>query len=536
MQATPERKRTRLVVGSLLNRNYYSFLRFLMQSAVAGATAGMVAVGFRVALTRGEAAREMLLAWARRFDGPGWLILPVIGALLCLAAALLTAKAPETAGSGIPHVEAVLAGERPLVWWRVLPVKFAAGLLAIASGYSLGREGPTIQMGAAAGQAASRAMRRSSTEELQLIACGAGAGLSAAFNAPLAGIIFVLEELRRNFSPYALGGALVASLTANIVCLALLGPLPTFRLADLAPLPLASLPLFIALGGLLGILGAVFNSCLLRTLRLADRLAGVPLPLKAVPAAIAIGLVGYWLPQVLGGGHDLTMSMLTEQAGHTLSWLLLLFAGKFTLTMLSYGVGLPGGIFMPLLSIGAVIGAFCGRLTQPLFPGVPGWVSSFAAIAMAGYFVAIVRAPLTGIVLLTEMIGKYQHMPPLLLCCLAAYAGAEALGSLPVYESLLERQLGQDVQDKEPPDEWGETVLVEMAVEGGSPACNRRIGDLALPAQVLLVAIRRGARETIPRGHSTLREGDVLRIMLPKRHSAGIRREVAALVRYGPRP
>ncbi|MBE3573387.1 MAG: chloride channel protein [Moorella humiferrea] len=127
---------------------------------------------------------------------------------------------------------------RELVWWRVIPIKFIAGALAIGAGLSLGREGPTVQMGVAAGQLISKYCSRSKTEALNLIACGAGAGLAAAFNAPLAGVIFVLEELRRNFSPYVLGGAFAASITADLISQKILGPLPAFRLKELLPVPL----------------------------------------------------------------------------------------------------------------------------------------------------------------------------------------------------------------------------------------------------------------------------------------------------------
>lgn len=169
------------------SNRYNSFFRFLMEGAFAGIVAGFVGVAFRLALTTAEMWRNHILVWARTIPHWGWLILPVLAALAGGFAGRLTAFAPETAGSGIPHVEAVLLRQRRLVWWRVIPVKFFAGALAIGAGMSLGREGPTVQMGAAAGQAVSKSLMRNKTEELQLIACGAGAGLAAAFNAPLAG-------------------------------------------------------------------------------------------------------------------------------------------------------------------------------------------------------------------------------------------------------------------------------------------------------------------------------------------------------------
>lgn len=513
-----------------LTRRYHDFVKFLLESAAVGVAAGLVAVGFRLALERADTLRNAALGWAHAAPGWGWLVFPVLAAAAAGIAGWLTHYAPETAGSGIPHVEAVLGGERYLSWGRVIGVKFAAGTLALGSGLSLGREGPTVQMGAAAGQAVSRALRRPRAEQLQLIACGAGAGLAAAFNAPLAGVIFVVEELRRNFSPYVLGGALAASATADIVSLWILGPLPTFRVASLTALPLTALPLVLALGAVTGLFGHLFNETLVRSLRLADRLGSLPRWFRAALVAFVAGLLGYVLPHVLGGGHALVVSLLRGEAGHTLFWLAVLFGAKFLLTMVSYSVGVPGGIFLPLLTLGALLGASAGEVGRSLFPAVEGLVPSFIIIGMAAYFVAIVRAPLTGIVLITEMTGRYQHMLPLLLACVTAYVVAEALGSLPVYESLLERQLRHGARR---PDisVWGGTAVLELAIESGAPAAGRRVRELDLPEECLLVAVVRGSREELPRGATRLHEGDVLRVLVPEEQAGfvqGTLRELAS--------
>ncbi|MBC7323981.1 MAG: chloride channel protein, partial [Moorella sp. (in: Bacteria)] len=165
------------ISNRLLVKRYDYLVGFLLRSALVGIVAGAVGVAFRLALTEGEMWRNNLLMWARTVPGWGWLVLPCLGGLAGALAGWLTCFASETAGSGIPHVEAVLSRQRRLIWWQVIPVKFIAGALAIGAGLSLGREGPTVQMGAAAGQAVSKSLLRSKTEELQLIACGAGAGL-----------------------------------------------------------------------------------------------------------------------------------------------------------------------------------------------------------------------------------------------------------------------------------------------------------------------------------------------------------------------
>ncbi len=512
-----------------LAKRYDHFIAFLLKSVLVGVAAGAVAVAFRLALTNAETWRERVLEWAHRVPGLGWLVLPVLGAVVVGIAGWLTDFAPETAGSGIPHVEAVLGRKRRLIWQRVIPIKFLAGMLSLGAGLSLGREGPTVQMGAAAGQAVSNMLRQSKVEELQLIACGAGAGLSAIFNAPLAGVIFIVEELRRNFSPYVVGGALAASIAADIVSRAILGPLPTFRVAQLQALPLATLPLFLLLGVLTGLMGAAFNESLTGSLDLAGRFAAFPRWLKASLVAFLAGLVGYVLPQVLGGGHPLIMVLLKEQNSFSIAWLLVLFSAKFLLTMVSYSAGVPGGIFLPLLTLGALLGSLVGQASSPLFPRLNGLVPSFAIVGMAAYFVAVVRAPLTGIVLITEMTGRYQHMLPLLLTSIVAYVVVEALGSLPVYEALLERLPKVGKKDGSSPSLWGGTAVTEVVVESGSSASGRLLKDLSLPPDCLLVGIRRGSREIIPRGNTRLLEGDVLRIITGEDRIAAVRGELTKI-------
>ncbi|MGI6284577.1 H(+)/Cl(-) exchange transporter ClcA [Neomoorella humiferrea] len=497
---------------------YDYYLRFLLKGILSGIVAGMVGVAFRLVLTEGDMWRNGLLTWARSVPVWGWLVLPGLGAVAGAFAGWLTGLAPEAAGSGIPHVEAVLIGRRELVWWRVIPVKFIAGALAIGAGLSLGREGPTVQMGAAAGQLISKYCSRSKTEALNLIACGAGAGLAAAFNAPLAGVIFVLEELRRNFSPYVLGGAFAASITADLISQKILGPLPTFRLKELLPVPLNTLPLFVILGILTGIFGVLFNRTLKGSLAAADRLK-LPRWLKAAVLAFMAGLVGYFLPQVLGGGHQLAEEVLWGRV--PVNIIPLLFVVKFLLTMFSYSVGVPGGIFLPLLVLGALLGSLVGQVGGLFVPWYQGLGPAFAVVGMAAYFVAIVRSPLTGIVLIIEMTGSYQHILPLLLTCMISYLVAEALGCLPVYEMLLERDLAKE-EGKSLATESKEMVAFEVAVESMARACGLRVKDLNLPDDCLVVAIRRGSRELIPRGNTKLIEGDHITVIAPEYKAAAI--------------
>jgi CIC family chloride channel protein len=199
------------------------------RAALVGLCAGLVALAFRAALAGADHLRAAMMAWAVKHPGWGWIFPVLLTALgAAISVALTRRYAPEAAGSGIPHLEAVLHRIRDLRWRRLLPVKFAGGVMAIGSGLALGREGPTVQMGGAVGAAIARLLGTSERERLTLISAGAGAGLAAAFNAPLSGLVFVLEEVRRDFQPIVFGAAFLAAAVADIVARIGSGQFPIF--------------------------------------------------------------------------------------------------------------------------------------------------------------------------------------------------------------------------------------------------------------------------------------------------------------------
>ncbi len=410
------------------------------RAALVGALAGLAALSFRVALTGADSLRMGLISWARTMPAVGWVFPVAVGLLGAGIAVALTIRCDcGAAGSGIPYVEAVLHGYRKLDWKRLLPVKFFGGVVAIGSGLALGREGPTIQMGAAVGEAVSEWLSVSGEERFTLISAGAGAGLAAAFNAPLAGLIFVLEEMRHDFEPIVLGAVLIASIVADIIARVGTDQFPVFSVPSYPVPPLGALPAFAVLGVVAGALGVVFNKGLLTSVELYSR---IPAGFKVAAAALtgaAIGLVGWFSAILTGSGNSLAGSVL--QGRMLFSTILIFFAMRFLLTVSSYGTGAPGGIFAPLLVLGALIGLGIGQAAHLVSPSLVPIPAAFAVVGMAAYFVAVVRAPLTGIVLITEMTGTYSYMLPLLVSCFCAYAVAEYLKQAPIYESLLERDL-----------------------------------------------------------------------------------------------
>jgi CIC family chloride channel protein len=343
--------------------------RQLPRSLLVGLFAGLIAVAFRGALAETDRLRDWMLAYVRAH--PFWAFpLPLLlGGVGAGAAVYLVRQfAPETAGSGIPHVKAVLLGMKKIVWPRVLTVKFLGGVTGIGTGLALGREGPTIQMGAAVGQMVSGWFSCTAREQRTLIAAGAGAGLAAAFNAPLAGLVFVLEEVQRDFSRGVFTATLIASVVADITTRLLLGQLPVFFVQTPSIPPLTLLPFALLLGVIAALLGVAFNRGLLASVGLFEHLVRWPMWAGGALVGVAVGAVAMFAPVAVGSGHHLVERMLTGEL--PLAGLAGLFVLRFLLTMLSYGCGAPGGIFAPLLVLGSEIGLFVGKAGHHLFPGL----------------------------------------------------------------------------------------------------------------------------------------------------------------------
>lgn len=414
--------------------------RLLPRVLVVGLLAGSVGVAFRYTLEQTEHLRSHLL----ENSGAGWLSFTLLWASVALAVSitilLVRRFSPAAGGSGIPHLKAVLLHMRRFLPVPVLLVKFVGGILAIGSGLTLGREGPTVQMGGAAGKLVGRLFGMTQDERFILIAAGSGAGLSAAFNAPLSGLVFVLEEIQRSFHRRIFFATLLASVVADTISGFVLGQEPVFHIPDYAIPSLGLLPVFFLVGIVAGLFGTVFNRCLIGTMNLLPKI----LPKKnaiviGVLTGLAVAAAAMVSPTLVGGGHQLTEEAL---AGTTLLLPLLgIVLIRFALTMISYATGAPGGIFAPLLVLGAAAGLVVGLLIAPWYPVEIPNPGIFAVVGMAALFSSTVQAPLTAIVLIVEMTGQQTLMLPLLVACLTAYVIPERLGSKPIYHTLMDREL-----------------------------------------------------------------------------------------------
>jgi chloride channel protein, CIC family len=408
---------------------------------IAGAAAGILGAIFRLALARADRLRDSFIVWMHAESIAGFfLAVTACASATAIAAWLVRRFSPDASGSGIPNVEAELDGRsHQATAIHLIPVKFVGGLLAIGAGLALGREGPSVQMGASVAHLVGKLFKRNWPDCRVLLAAGAGAGLATAFNAPIAGAIFVLEELVRRFEPRIAIVALGASSTAIAVARLFLGDAPDFHVRALAFPSNGQKLLFFVLGLSCGLAAIAYNHAILGAVAAAQRLRAWPVELRAALIGAAVGSLAWFAPDVVGGGDLLTQRTL-EGIG-TLALIPLLFSIRFGLGAVSYAAATPGGLFAPLLVLGAQLGLFFGLGCQSLFSGLQIQPEAFAVVGMAAFFAGVVRVPLTGIVLVSEMTGNVTMLLPMMGGCFAAMLVTALLRNAPIYDSLSERTL-----------------------------------------------------------------------------------------------
>ncbi|MCB6415958.1 ClC family H(+)/Cl(-) exchange transporter [Faecalimonas umbilicata] len=488
------------------------------EGIIVGGIAGLMVILYRIFLEYAGEWLQRILAYI----GQSPVRMAVwFGVLLILAVVVgkLVDYEPLISGSGIPQLEGEMSGKIDQVWWKVLPAKFLGGFLCILGGMSLGREGPSIQLGAMAGKGISKGLDRGKTEERFLLTCGASAGLSAAFQAPLAGVMFSLEEVHKNFSVSVLISVMSASVTADFLASAVMGVDSVFTFDLVDALPREYYGLLLILGFVLGILGAFYNRFTLKVQSLYNRAKFLNTTTKLMIPFACAGILGFTMPEILGSGHSV-IEWLTGGEGVMLHMVLIILISKFIFSAVCFGSGAPGGIFFPLLVLGGCIGGAFGLISVKYFGLDAMYVNNIVLLSMAGYFTAIVRAPLTGIILIFEMTGSVSQMLSLTLVSIVAYITATLLRSKPIYESLLERLLRK--QGEAVPENHGQKVLADFVIMHGSRLAGKTISEVEWPQNCLLVAIRREGEELIPRGRTRLMASDTIVTLTDERDSGSV--------------
>jgi CIC family chloride channel protein len=417
-------------------------IRLAVASILGGLLIGFVGGAFRYCLILFDNWRTELILWAHHWPYIAWILPVLVGAGGAYVARFLVIQfAPTAEGSGVQRVEAVFSGEVQPSSMAIIPVKFFGGLLAMGSGLALGREGPTVQMGASFGVLVSRFLLKHDEDRRIVEAASAGGGLAVAFNAPIGGSIFVFEELTSNFTPWLLVSTLAAATVAVWLMRIMLGNTLSFIVPQVSPTWVWSKWPFVALGAFLGVEGAIYNAIIMALLRASDKVSRLSSLHRAAMIGGLVGLVAWFVPGMVGGGDSLTQAILTNR--FQLGGLAAIFLVRFLIGPLSYAVGAPGGLFAPLILLGAASGAlFAGIVNHFTAVGHLDPVSC-GIVGMGALFTASVRAPLTGIVLAVEMTGRADLTLGLLCASLMAMLVAMLLQSDPIYESLKQRMLSQ---------------------------------------------------------------------------------------------
>ena len=400
---------------------------FLVLALVIGGLTGLAVVGF-IVLT------ERLGMRLYPAGGAPWrrLLFPVAGSLG--VGYLLYRYFPYARGSGVPQTKAALYAREGRITLRTVLGKFFCTSATLASGIPLGREGPSVQVGAGIGSVLGRLIGLRTEQVKRLIPVGSAAAIAAAFNTPLAAVVFALEEIVGDLNAPVMGAVVLASATAWMVLRVLLGDHPLFKVPQYQLVHPAEFAVYAVLGVAGGLVSAIFARLLLsmreRFLRFPQKMAW----LHPVVGGLVVGLMGWFVPQVLGVGYGFVGDALNGKMAFKL--MLMLVVLKLLAVTTSYASGNAGGIFGPALFIGAMLGGTVGTVAHHLFPAFTSTAGAYALVGMGAVFAGIVRAPMTSVLMIFEMTQDYSVIVPLMIANLVSLFVASGLQKEPIYEAL----------------------------------------------------------------------------------------------------
>ena len=508
-------------IGSRRTESLYLIVR----GVEVGVASGLICVAYRFMLQVAEDGLLRVLDYVKGSPQKiaAWLaFLAALGVLI----SYINKWEPDAAGSGIPQTTGEIRGYFSLNWWRVILAKFVGGTLSVFSGLSLGREGPSVQLGGMAAKGAAVLTKADKTTEKRMISCGAGAGMSAAFNAPIAGTMFIFEELHHGLDRSIMCMGIVAAIVADFISKLFFGQDSVFAY-EAEPLPLKYYWLLLLLGAVLGVCGALYNVVMVKAQRLFKMIPKIPLPVKMAVVFVVSGVVGLLLPQITCGGHRMTYLLMRDNP--QLRLMVLLFLAKFIFGAFSFASGAPGGTLYPLCILGAYLGGIFGDMAIGTLGLSADLRQEFVIVGMAGLFASIVRAPLTGIILVFELTGNMQNLLPLATASLISYAVANVIGTAPFYAILFEKAVEHtDTPVVNAKD--SEKVLQSFVIPVGSSLDGKHISDVEWGKHCLIVSIDRNDTPITPKGDTVLKEGDTLVMSISQRRFQQDLRRVYELI------
>ena len=503
-------KRESLASELFLTRR--SRLRLVGEGSLVGLVAGVTIALYRYALSHAEALLRTTTQWLSQ-NGPWVFVWPIVLVVLCLAVAWLMLFEPYTQGSGIPQVDAEVAGRIDMPWHRVLIVKFIEGTLCAFAGLSLGREGPSVQLGSMTGKGVSKLFGDGRDRERLMVTCGAAAGMSAAFHAPLSGVLFAIEEIHREFSAGLVTSVMAASVVADFISSQVLGITPLIHFVSFSTLPHNMYAFVLLLGVACGALGAGQNAGMFW---IQDRLFGrleqrTPAIRLAIPFALA-GICAFTFSDLMCGGDAILERILDVEAQPT-KLLFALLVGKYLFTAICFGSGAPGGTLLPLVVLGSLVGAIYGRGVAAL-TGMEAYANSFVVLGVAGLFAGSIQAPVTAVILVFELTGNLDALLSMSLVSVISYVTACLLRGEPFYEHLCARLLGDTPGETRRRGLNHQKLVRNFVVSPGSYAEGRLIKDIAWPEGVLVITVRRAGVELVAKGDTNIEALDELCLVM----------------------
>ncbi|MEG1608302.1 MAG: ClC family H(+)/Cl(-) exchange transporter [Clostridia bacterium] len=440
---------------------------------------------------------------------PAFIPLLFVGlAALSFLMYLLHKFTPQVRGSGIPQTEGVIRGIVTFKWLRVLISTFVGSYLSFFAGLSLGSEGPSVQIGATTANGVSRMLGARLSWQRHLITGGASAGLAVAFNAPLTGIVFALEEAHRKFTPMILMSASSSVIFATITYrlfsgLWNIGDKTLFNMGAITPLPTKFVWTLLIVGLVCGSVAIFFNWSLIKSQKFLDKYTKqYPYWARLLVVFLLTGVVGLLLVEANGGGHHLIMQI--SNFDFSIQMLLLIFVVKMIMILFCFDSGATGGLFIPMLAIGALLGGMCGKLF--VMWGMPqDYYKAIVCIAMTTFFGASVRAPITATVLIVEITGFSANFLASIIAIFSAYIVAELLGNKPIYDSMLDRFAKIENKNK-----TMTTKTFSITLTTHAPIIGKCISDVLWPANCLIESLMRGEESIVADGETRLKLGDKL--------------------------
>ncbi len=497
----------------IVKKKKETHLLLIFESLLTGMLTGLLIAAFRFGIHAVKTLRHSVYPFV---TANALLLTEVLAALIVagLVTGYIITKRPIVKGSGIAQIGGVFMQKLAFFPCIELPLKFIGGILCIGGGLSVGREGPSVQLGAYVGDIVDRISKRSFFERVCLMTAGAAAGLSAAFHAPFTGMVFALEDLHRYFSPLLLVCIMAGSFAADFVASSIFGAGALFQCDSMRVYPLHQFVWLVGLGVFTALVGHLFKESIYFSQKLYEKLR-IPQQYRPIIPFLLSLPIGIWVGYAAGGGDEIIEALTHESLPFKV--LLVLLAVKIIFTGLSAGSGAIGGVFVPLLACGALSGVLYTKLLVHFGLIDPVFSVNMMFFGMAACFTTVLKTPLSACALILETSGNMYHLGGLVLSSLAAYITANVIGSEGHNHVLLSQFLyaAEANPEMKKAEETGlrSTQIFEFFIQPHSPVHLKKVKEVRWPEDSLIIGVLHGETERLPNGETTLYAGDKLIIL-----------------------